>query len=233
MGTTADRYNAVKAELAQYAVSVGRPADAVRLICVSKQATLEQVEEVYAAGGHAFGENRIDVMEPKALALPDAEWHFIGNIQYRKIGRIVQHASLIHSVCHDHQLAGIEKAAAGLDKVQDILLEVNVSGEESKDGLAPSDVSAFLAQAEACTHVRVRGLMTMAPQGDEARARQTFEGLARLREALIAEQPGRADTFTELSMGMSEDWRAAVAAGATMVRLGRAVFSSEFVDAQR
>ena len=103
-----------------------------------------------------------------------------------------------------------------------------MSGEESKDGLAPADVPAFLAQCEDCPHLRVRGLMCMAPQGQPDVAKETFEGLATLRRELIADKPERAATLTELSMGMSEDWKYAISAGSTMVRLGRAVFSPDF-----
>ena len=163
-----------------------------------------------------------------AAALPEATWHFIGNVQSRKIPRIVAVSALIHSVWRDEHLAAIDRVAARLGKVQDILIEVNVSGEESKDGLAPGQVAAFLSACEGYAHIRVRGLMTMAPQGDGSRAAETFAGLAALRRELIAADPRRESTLTELSMGMSEDWESAVFAGATMVRLGRAVFSPDF-----
>lgn len=228
MAGCAQRYAELTSAIAACAEACGRSADAVKLICVSKQAPLEDVLVAFEAGASAFGENRIEVMEPKAVALPDAQWHFIGNIQTRKIPAIVQYARLIHSVWRDSQLQGIERAAAKLDKVQDILIEVNVSGESSKDGLAPAEVAAFLAAAEELPHVRVCGLMTMAPQGDPVAAKAAFEGLAQLRRELIELRPQRAETLTELSMGMSEDWEAAVAAGSTMVRIGRAVFSPDF-----
>ena len=121
------------------------------------------------------------------------------------------------------------EAAAVAGKVQDVLLEVNVSGEESKGGLAPGDVRALLDVCARLPHVRVRGLMTMAPQGDPAAARAVFEGLANLYAQLRAGlDPAQAALFDGLSMGMSEDWREAVRAGATIVRIGRAVFDDAF-----
>ena len=121
------------------------------------------------------------------------------------------------------------KEAAKLGVVQDVLVEVNVSGELSKSGLSPADVPAFVATCAQLTGLRVRGLMTMAPQGDADVARRTFEGLAQLKTQLEGRLPDEQRTaFTELSMGMSEDWREAVAAGATIVRIGRAIFSETF-----
>ncbi len=228
MSTVTERYLALQAELAACAETAGRDPKDVQLVCVSKQATLAQVQEAFAAGARVFGENRIEVMTPKASALPEASWHFIGNIQSRKIPEIVQYSALIHSVWKLSHLPLLNKAALACGKVQDILVEVNVSGEESKDGLAPEEVSAFVAACEEQPALRVRGLMCMAPQGDLDAAAQAFAGLASIRQSLIAENPAREATLTELSMGMSEDWHEAVEAGSTMIRLGRAVFSDMF-----
>ena len=226
--TVRDRYRSVSTQVAAYAATCGRVAGSVRLVCVSKQATLEDVLEAFDAGARDFGENRIESLEPKAAALPEATWHFIGNIQSRKIGRIVAVSSLIHSVWRREHLPLINRAAARSGKVQDILIEVNVSGEASKDGLAPGAVEGFLAACEGFGHIRVRGLMTMAPQGNPEAAAAAFAGLSALRRQLVEADGRRACTLTELSMGMSEDWESAVFAGSTMVRLGRAVFSPEF-----
>ena len=226
--TVRDRYRSISSQVAACAATCGRVAGSVRLICVSKTAGIADVREAFDAGARDFGENRIESLEPKAAALPGATWHFIGNVQSRKIPRIVAVSTLIHSVWREEHLPAIDRAAARLGKVQDILIEVNVSGEESKDGLAPHELAAFLSACEGFASVRVRGLMTMAPQGDASRAAETFAGLAALRRELISADPRRESTLTELSMGMSEDWESAVFAGATMVRLGRAVFSPDF-----
>ncbi len=113
--------------------------------------------------------------------------------------------------------------------MQDVLLEVNVSGEASKSGLAPSEVAGMLEYCAGFPHVRVRGLMTMAPQGDAQRARACFADLARLRDEVRLGLDGeQAAVFDELSMGMSEDWHEAIAEGATIVRIGRALFDDAF-----
>lgn len=224
-----ERYESTLAELAEVCRRCGRDPRSVRIVAVSKTVGEQAVAEAAAAGAHDFGENRPDMLAAKAAAHPGETWHFIGNVQSRKIPEIVAHAGLIHSLYQPSHLPKLEAAAAAAGTVQDVLLEVNVSGEQSKSGLAPADVADMLAACAAYPHIRVRGLMTMAPQGDPAAARACFEGLARLhgdlREALDAP---RAAVFDELSMGMSEDWREAVAAGATMVRIGRALFDDAF-----
>ena len=222
-------YQATLAQLADVCAACGRDPREVKVIAVSKTVDVDAVRAAVAAGAHDFGENRPDFLAEKVAALPQETWHFIGNIQSRKIPEIVACASLVHSLYKDSHLAKFDAAAQAAGKVQDVLLEVNVSGEESKSGLAPCDVADVLAHAGEFEHIRVRGLMTMAPQGDLAVARECFEGLASLRDSLRAQLPdARASVFSELSMGMSEDWREAVCAGATMVRIGRALFSDAF-----
>ena len=162
-------------------------------------------------------------------AYPSENWHFIGNIQSRRIHDIVGRATLIHSLHELSHAKKIDAVAAERGIVQDVLLEVNISGEESKSGLSPDQFPSMLAACVQLEHVRVRGLMTMAPQGDLTVAKQTFEGLRALFEKSRSSLPQRdADLFNELSMGMSEDWREAVFAGATIVRIGRAIFSDSF-----
>ena len=192
----------------------------------SKTVGPDAVARALAAGARDFGENRPDGLAEKAAAFPQATWHFIGNIQSRRIPDIVRSAALVHSLFEERHARKIDEAAAAAGKVQDVLLEVNVSGEESKGGLAPG---ALLDVCARLPHVRVRGLMTMAPQGDPAAARAVFEGLANLHAQLRAGlDPAQAALFDGLSMGMSEDWREAVRAGATIVRIGRAVFDDAF-----
>ena len=230
MSSAGDRFVSLSSELAASAAAAGRNPDDVRLVCVSKTATIEDVRDAFAAGARVFGENRIESLMPKRAALPEARWHFIGNIQARKIPEIVANADLIHSVWREDQLGRLDRFAEKCGKIQEILIEVNAAGEASKDGLAPEEVPAFLAACEACPHLRVRGLMTMAPQGDPEADAKAFARLAELKDQLVEERPERASTLTELSMGMSEDWQLAVAAGSTMVRLGSAIFSESFAE---
>ena len=225
----AEHYAATLEELADVCAACGRSAAEVKLIAVSKTVDADTVGGAIDAGAHDFGENRPEMLAGKATRFPDQTWHFIGNIQSRKIPEIVEHATLVHSLYKESHLEKFNRAAVAAGKVQDVLLEVNVSGEESKSGLAPTDVPAMLDAALRYDNLRVRGLMTMAPQGDLVVARECFDGLRDLRDSLRRGLPAeKAQLFNELSMGMSEDWREAVAAGATMVRIGRALFSDTF-----
>jgi len=223
-------YRALLEEVANCCEACGRSAEEVRLIAVSKTVDIDAVKLAASAGACDFGENRPEELARKQEQFPALNWHFIGNIQSRRIPEIVAHARLIHSLFQPHHIGAIEQAASALGKVQDVLLEVNVSGEESKDGLAASEVASMLEQCGEAPHIRVCGLMTMAPQGDAALARETFEGLAELA-ATLRQRFGTAPVgqdLHDLSMGMSEDWREAIAAGATMIRLGRVVFDESF-----
>ena len=226
-----ENYRIIRQEVDEVCKQAGRNPQDVLLIGVSKTVGVPQVSLAITAGAHDFGENRPECLREKAMALPHENWHFIGNVQSRAIPHIVEHACLIHSVYQKHHIKAIEKAAQKLDKVQDILIEVNVSGEESKGGCAPEEALELVQVALACPHVRPRGLMTMAPQGNKQVAYETFSGLAALSEQIRQEiGENDAQAFCELSMGMSEDWRQAIAAGSTMVRIGRAIFSDTFVE---
>lgn len=226
-----ERYENVAAEVAEQCRACGRAPEDVRLVAVSKTVGEDGVAQAFAAGARDFGENRPDQIVPKAAAFPEARWHFIGNIQSRRIPDIVGAATLIHSLYQLRHAQKIDQAAAALGKVQDVLIEVNVSGEASKSGAAPEEALALVQGCEELPHVRVRGLMTMAPQGDPEAVRATFEGLAALAADIRAQLPAEnAADFTELSMGMSEDWPVAIACGATIVRVGRAIFSDSFQE---
>ena len=206
----AERYQRVAAEVAEAAVAAGRAPEDVLLVAVSKTVGPEGVAEAIEGGARDFGENRPDQIVPKSAAFPEARWHFIGNIQSRRIPEIVASATLIHSLYQRRHAEKIDRAAAELSKVQDVLIEVNVSGEVSKSGVDP---------VEAADLVR-----TVA-------AREAFAGLAELAAQIRAQLPAEdAAVFTELSMGMSDDWREAVPLGATIVRVGRAIFSESYQE---
>lgn len=224
-----ERYARVAKELADQCVAAGRDPREVRLVAVSKTVGLEGVAEALAGGSLDFGENRPDQITLKAGEFPRANWHFIGNIQSRRIPDIVASASLIHSLFDLSHARKIDACARSLGKVQDVLVEVNVSGEASKSGVSPEEACAFVLECAKLENVSVRGLMTMAPIDDLDTARASFEGLRVLADDIRGKlDPSRAAKFCELSMGMSDDWREAVAAGSTMVRIGRAIFSDEF-----
>ncbi len=227
--TVREQYERAAHELAEVCVKAGRAADDVKLVAVSKTVGIEEVACAIEGGAHDFGENRPDQLMAKADHFPNENWHFIGNIQSRRIRDIVGRATLVHSLFEESHARKIDEIARDRGIVQDVLLEVNVSGEQSKSGRTPDDVRDLLAVCMSLDNVRVCGLMTMAPQGDLEVARKTFAGLRLLRDELRGEMAGAdAEAFTELSMGMSEDWREAVEEGATIIRVGRAIFSENF-----
>ena len=144
-----ERYAYVRAQVDEVCRAAGRDPSEVKLLAVSKTVDVPAVADAIAAGATAFGENRPDQLVPKQAAYPQVEWHFIGNIQSRRIRDIVPAATLIHSVFKESHLAKIDAAAREAGKVQDILVEVNVSGEESKSGLEPLEVRGFIEAAGA------------------------------------------------------------------------------------
>lgn len=223
------QYIDVAAQVKDVCLQCGRDPQEVRLVAVSKTVSADRVKDAVDGGAVDFGENRPEQIVEKHGAYPDARWHFIGNIQSRRIKDIVPCASLIHSVFKLEHLQKISSVALAAGKVQDVLIEVNVSGEESKGGITPDQLPAMLEASASLEGVRVCGLMTMAPQGDISVAQQCFADLRELRDSMapICEDLGL-EPLSELSMGMSEDWQCAIAQGATIVRIGRAIFSESF-----
>lgn len=224
-----ERWDATVADVERICESCGRDPQDVKIIAVSKTVDAPVVGEGIQCGMTDFGENREKPFNEKLALYPQANWHFIGTLQSNKAKQVVGRAYLIHSVDRPSLLEAIEKEAAKLDCVQDILIEVSVSGEESKGGIAPADLPAFVEKILASPHVHCKGLMTMAPRGDSEIARKTFAGLRELSEKLAKDYAGH-DTisFDELSMGMSEDYPVAIEEGATIVRIGRRIFSEDF-----
>ncbi|MGN0072224.1 MAG: YggS family pyridoxal phosphate-dependent enzyme [Coriobacteriales bacterium] len=229
MTTLKERWDATVADVERICRECGRDPQELRIVAVSKTVEPPVVAQAIAAGALDFGENRTKPFAEKHALYPQARWHLIGQLQSRKAREVVGKACLIHSVDRSSLLQAIQKEAAKLGVTQDILMEVSISGEESKGGVAPAQLPALLEEACGCPNVRVRGLMTMAPAGDPVQARRVFEGLRNVNEKMKTAYGSR-DTIQldELSMGMSQDYAQAIAEGATMVRIGRRIFSSEF-----
>lgn len=223
----AEQYKSLRDEIDQVCAACGRTPQDVKLVAVSKTVGISEVSLALEAGANDFGENRPDELVKKHQAHPSAQWHFIGNVQSRRIPDIVACAHLIHSVYKPEHLPKIQEAAQRAGKVQNILLEVN-SGEEQKDGIQPDKAFDFAQAASRLNNICLCGLMTMAPQGDLDAARRCFEALRLLRDEMVTAGVVDTSVFCELSMGMTEDWRQAIEEGATLIRVGRAVFSSEF-----
>lgn len=204
----------------------GRDPEAVRLVAVTKNFPAEDLEAAFFYGQHVFGENRAQELVAKAAELAgriDCEWHMIGTLQTNKIKYLAGLVSLIHSVDSLRLLEAIQRRAERMDMVQDILLQVNASGEGSKHGFQPSALDAVLEGRDRFANIRIRGLMTMAPfYDDPERARPVFAGLRGLRDLLSGRHA--MPELTELSMGMTGDFKQAIAEGATLVRIGSAIF---------
>ncbi|MNX87943.1 hypothetical protein D3C86_1198970 [compost metagenome] len=222
----AQSLSVVRDALGRAAVEAGRTPDAVRLVAVTKSVPASRVREAYGLGVRTVGENRIQEAREKQAQLSDLtlEWHLIGHLQTNKVKQAVGHFSLIHSVDSPRLLEAIDAQARAQGIRQDILLQVNVALEGTKYGFAPDEVPAALEQALALPGVAVRGLMTIAPRATDPEAiRPVFRQLRELRDACQALAGDRAD-LVELSMGMSADFRIAVAEGATLVRIGTGIF---------
>lgn len=191
----------------------------VSLVAVSKYKPVEDIMAAYQAGQRRFGENRPLELEAKAKALPaDIEWHFIGHLQTNKIKNVIPYVALIESVDSEHLLSAIDRAAGVAGRVVDCLLEVHVAAEESKTGFSPDEAVEVAARAADYLNVRIRGIMAMATNtSDEARVRADF---CAAHDVLLR------TGLSELSMGMSGDWRIAIEEGATIIRIGSAIFGA-------
>ena len=223
MAPVASRYEAVRRQVHDAADVSGRGPGDVTIVVVTKTVGIPEIRMAIDAGARDFGENRVQEFLGKYGLFPDVNWHFIGTLQTNKVKDIIGRACLIHSVDSCHLLTEIGKRAEQADVVQPVLLQVNVSGEGTKHGFAARDVREALVEASALPHVEVRGLMTMAPYGRPEDARWVFRELCELRDSLKA-MPLNGVELTELSMGMSNDFRVAVEEGATIVRVGGAIF---------
>lgn len=223
MTLVASRYEAVRRQVADAADCAGRDPDDVLIVAVTKTHGIDVIRQALQIGIRDFGENRVQEFLGKYGLFPTANWHFIGTLQTNKVKDVVGKARLIHSVDSTKLLAEISKRAETAGVVQSVLLEVNVSGESTKHGLRPADVREALIEASQMPAVAVKGLMTMAPFGRPEDARWVFRELRELRDSL-REMPLNGVELDELSMGMSNDFRVAVEEGATIVRIGTAIF---------
>ena len=221
-----DNLIAVRERIAKACEASGRDIADVRLIAVSKTKPEDMIREAYAAGQREFGENKVQEMCAKAEAMADLEitWHLIGHLQKNKVRKAVSVAAMIHSVDSVELAAEIQKEAARIGKVQDILLEVNVAAEESKFGLTPDEVPYVVSQIESFPNVRLRGLMTVAPYTETPSENRVY--FRQLNKLTVDIQSKKTDNISVdcLSMGMSNDFEEAIEEGATMVRVGSLIF---------
>ena len=200
----------------------------VKLVAVSKFHPVERLMEAYDAGQRIFGENRPQELSAKVPQMPpDVEWHFIGHLQTNKLKMVLPYVSLVQSVDSMHLLEAIDAWGRDHGKVTDVLLELHLGAEETKQGFSEEEIRMICSGNTHLGNLRIRGLMGMATNtGDEAVIEADFARIESLFKRIRAERPEICDTFTELSIGMSGDWPVAVRHGATMVRIGTDIFGS-------
>lgn len=260
-----ERWESVRARIAEATKRSGRPPNSVVLVVVSKSASLEQIRELVQLGQIDFGENRIQQLMQRAPVLDEflarrrelggvgkeadasavgagaagsssrIRWHMVGTLQRNKVRKCIDLARLIHSVDNLRLAEEIQAAAlrrdnrdtsGGAEEPVEVLVEVNVSGEKSKRGVAPPAARHLVAQIDTMVNLRVRGIMCMAPlEGGIDAARRTFERCREIHDDIRRSGAG-GGRFDVLSMGMSADFEAAIEAGANLVRVGSAVFGA-------
>jgi hypothetical protein len=223
----AENLEQVQERIAAAAARAGRSADEVRLVAVTKQAPLAAVEALLAAGCRDLAESRPQALWERAAAVAGTpvRWHLVGHLQRNKLPRTLELAWLIHSVDSLRLLEAIEQQGARSGRRARVLLEVNVAGEAAKQGWPPEALAQVWPRLAQWEHVEVCGLMGMAPlAGGLAAARRAFAALRGLRERWAGDVPATV-RLEELSMGMSGDLEVAVAEGATLVRVGSALFA--------
>lgn len=200
----------------------------VRFIGVTKYVGIEEMLEVAKCGVKIFGENKAQVIKEKEekfreLGIDDIEWHFIGNLQKNKVKYIAEYLSLIHSVNKLSLAQEIDKRASQNSRIIDVLLEINIAGEESKEGYDLEELYRELPEMMKLKNINIKGLMTMAPfTDDEVLVRGVFKRLREIKDELNTKYFN--GQLTELSMGMTNDYKIALEEGATLVRIGRKIF---------
>ena len=217
----------VKANMARAALEAGRDPAEITLVAATKVQTSDTIRAAIAAGITICGENRVQELTAHLddYAYDGAKIHFIGHLQTNKVRFVVGRVDLIESVDSPRLLEAIERQAEKLNLVQDVLLEVNIGREESKGGCLPEDLPALARQAMDLPHVRLRGLMAIPPVAAEPGANRRFFAATRQLYVDIRRQIGDNDTDIDcLSMGMSGDYEDAIREGATLVRVGTALF---------
>ena len=217
------RLNDVKSRISAAAKESGREPEDIKLIAVTKTYPIEAMNEAIRLGVTDIGENKPQEIRDKFDNVSPVNWHLIGHLQTNKVKYIIDRCTLIHSVDSIKLMAEIDRQAQNHNRDIDILIQVNISGEESKSGIAPDELPSLLEYAKNLTNTHVKGLMTIAPKCDIDEVSRHFSNMKELFDQ-TAKQSYRNVTMTELSMGMSSDFEAAIKHGATMVRIGSLIF---------
>ncbi len=215
----------INEKIKKAALKADKNPEEIKLVAVAKTATIEQMEEAIKAGVKIVGENKVqEAKEKYQIITADIEWHLVGHLQTNKVKYAVEIFDCIHSVDSIKLAKEIDKRSLQFGKTTNILVEVNVSGEETKYGIKPEEVVLFLKNISEFTGIRVRGLMTIAPiVEDKEEVRPYFRKLRELSKEIKSKNIKNVK-MDYLSMGMSEDFEIAIEEGANMVRIGRGIF---------
>lgn len=218
----------IRKQMREACSKAGRNSGDVKLVAVSKLHPAEAVREAHAAGQFIFGENRVQETEKKIQTLNDLllEWHFIGHLQTNKVKKVLPLISMIHTVDSDRLVDALQTEAEKLDRSIEVLLQVNVGGEEQKSGVEEKELEALVQALETAPRLICRGLMTVPPyEEDVEKVRPYFQLLRELSEK-YKQHLAPEGKLIELSMGMSHDFPVAIEEGATLIRVGTAIFGA-------
>ncbi len=215
----------VERTIVESAQKSGRTREDIKLLGVTKTVSAERIKEYYDLGYRAFGENRIQEYRDKRALLPDdAEWHIIGRLQKNKLKYIVGNVFLVHSLCSEDVAREAQRLLEIKDSTQDFLIEVNVTGELSKDGVSPKNLHDFIEKISIFDRIKIKGLMTIGRLSENPEdARACFKELKDIYDRLSSEKLSGVE-MKYLSMGMSGDYRIAIEEGANIIRVGSAIF---------
>lgn len=220
-----DKIISIRDRMARAAAISQHPAADITLIAVSKTVGEAEIRQAASMGIGDFGENRTRDLTLKQQVFPELRWHMIGRLQTNKVKDVLGRCVLIHSLDRWSLAEEIEQRAKAMHLTVDALLQVNIAGEEQKAGLPPSDVEAFLVSMGQFSSLRIKGLMTMAPEADDPEmARPIFRELYKLQQKLMSQKRVNVE-LKYLSMGMSQDFEVAIEEGANIVRIGSAIFN--------
>lgn len=221
----AENIKDVTQRIANSCKKTGRSPGDVAIVCVTKTVSVTEIEEVLRAGLRLLGENRVQDASGKYAVIGNkAEWHLVGHLQTNKARDAVRIFSLIHSVDSIRLARQLDKEAGRIGKIQDMLIQVNISGEASKFGVDPEEAEGLIREASLLPNIRIIGLMTIAPEAEDSETvRPYFRALRELKDK-INEERNTKDKIRLLSMGMTGDFEVAVEEGSNIVRIGRAIF---------
>ncbi len=225
METIKNNLEIINEKIKKVALKVSRNPKGIKLVAVTKTATIEQIKEAISAGVKIIGENKVqEAKEKYQILTANIEWHLVGHLQTNKVKYAIEIFDLIHSVDSIRLAKEIDRRSLQFGMITNVLVEVNVSGEETKYGIKPEEAEPFLKEISEFSRIRVRGLMTIAPiTEDKEEVRPYFRKLRKLSKE-IKRKNIKNVKMDYLSMGMTEDFEVAIEEGANMVRIGRGIF---------